>query len=88
MSKSGEMFLKMQEENMFSCAGDIDSEYTIQDAINNIKSPKVIAIGKDIDGFNCVITGDSPKEVYKLAKDNFVLEGLEVFIPHKYIYNK
>lgn len=88
MSKSGEMFLKMQEENMFSYTGDIDSEYTIQDAINNIKSPKVIAIGKDIYGFNCVITGDSPKEVYKLAKENSVLEGLEVFIPHKYIYNK
>ena len=88
MSKSGEMFLKMQEENMFSSAGDLDSEYTIEDAIRSIKSPKVIAIGKDIDGFNCVITGDSPKEVYKLAKENSVLEGLEVFIPHKYIYNK
>ena len=75
----------MQEEQ--SCLENISNEYTYRDWIKKLKSPKVIATGKNIEGYSCVIYGDSPKEVYQLAKENHVIHDLILTIPHKHIFN-
>jgi hypothetical protein len=87
MGKSGEYFMQMREEELLGLE-HIHDEYTYKDWINNLKSPKVIATGKDGFGFDCLITGDSPKEVYELAKQHGVTYDFNLVIPHKHIFNK
>lgn len=87
MSKSGELFMQMREEELLGLEY-IQDEYTYKNWINNLKSPKVIAIGKDFEGFDCFISGDSPKEVYELAKVNGIVYDFVIMIPEKHIFKK
>jgi hypothetical protein len=87
MGKSGEYFMQMREEELLGLE-HIQDEYTYKDWINNLKSPKVVATGKDGFGFDYLVTGDSPKEVYELAKEHGVTYDFNLVIPHKHIFNK
>jgi hypothetical protein len=87
MGKSSELFMQMREEELIGLEY-IQDEYTYKDWIYNLKSPKVIAIGKNHEGFICFISGDSPQEVYELAKEHDILNGLELTVPQKHIFKK
>jgi hypothetical protein len=87
MGKSGEKFMQMREEELLGLE-HIQDEYTYKDWITNIKSPKVVAVCKDHHGFDYFISGDSPKEVYELAKEHGVTYDFNLVIPHKHIFNK
>lgn len=87
MGKSSEYFMQIREDELYGLE-HIQNEYTYKEWIENLKSPKVIAIGKDIDGFVCFISGDTPQEVYALAKEHNVLNGFEITIPQKHIFKK
>jgi hypothetical protein len=87
MGKSGEKFMQMREEELLGIE-HIGDEYTYKEWIHNLKTPRVIAIGKNEEGFVCFISGDSPQEVYDLAKEHKVLNGLELTIPQKHIFKE
>lgn len=78
--------MQLQEEELVGLEY-IQDEYSYKDWINNLKSPKVIGIGKDKDGFVCFLSGDTPHEIYELAKTNSV-KNLELTIPQKHIFKK
>jgi hypothetical protein len=84
MGKSSQLFMQMREEELLGLE-HIDDEYTYKQWINNLKSPKTIGIGKDQDEFVCYISGDSPKEIYDLAKEHNI-KDLEIIIPEKHIF--
>lgn len=86
MGKSGEKFMQMREEELLALE-HIQDEYTYEEWISNLKSSKVIAIGKNVEGFVCLISGDSPQEVFDLAKENNIVD-LDLTIPQKHIFKK
>ena len=86
MGKSGEKFMQMREEELVGLE-HIVNEYTYKDWINTLKSPRVIAIGKNVEGFVCFISGDSPQEVFDLAKEHNVSD-FDLTIPQKHIFKK
>jgi hypothetical protein len=87
MGKSSEWFMQMREEELLGLE-HIQDEYTYKEWISNLKSPKVVGIGKNHEGFVCFISGDSPQEVHELAKQNNVLDSLQLYVPQKHIFNK
>lgn len=86
MGKSGEKFMQMREEELLALE-HIQDEYTYEEWISNLKSPKVIAIGKNAEGFVCLISGDSPQEVFDLAKEHNISD-FDLTIPQKHIFKK
>ena len=87
MGKSGEKFMQMREEEGVGLE-HINDEYTYKEWINNLRSPRVIGIGIDSEGFLCLINGDTPREVYELAKEHNVTKELHITVPQRHIFNK
>jgi hypothetical protein len=87
MGKSSEKFMQMREQEGVGLE-HIDDEYTYKEWINNLRSPRVIGIGVDSEGFLCLISGDTPREVFELAKMHEITDKLHVTVPQRYIFNK
>ena len=87
MSKSNAQFMQMREGELLGLE-HIDDEYTYKEWINNLKSPKVIGIGVDNEGFLCLISGDTPREVFDLAKEHNITKELHLTVPQRHIFNK
>jgi hypothetical protein len=84
MSKSGELFMRMREQALGS--EQIDYQYLFEKSMESIKSPQVVAIGKDLDEVTYFISGDTPEEVYQLAKENKVINNLIIVTPDKHLF--
>jgi hypothetical protein len=87
MGKSSEYFMQIREEELLGLE-HIENEYTYKDWIKNLKSPKVIAVARNSEGFMCLIQGDTPQEVYELAKEAGVTKEFDIVIPEKFIFKK
>ncbi len=84
MGQSSKLFMEMREEEFG--LEYIQNEYTYKEWINNLKSPKVIAIGKNTKGVVCFISGDSVTDIGVLAKEHNVLDDLQIIFPEKHIF--
>ena len=84
MGKSSELFMQMREEEFG--LEHIPDEYTQKEWIVKLKSPRIIGIGKNIEGLVCFINGDSVTDIGVLAKEHGVLDDLQIFFPQKYIF--
>lgn len=85
MGKSSELFMQMREQEVPALEYN-DDEHIYKEWITNLKSPAIVAIGKDVDGFNCFLSGDSANEVYELAKEHGVIYDLIIISPNKHIF--
>ena len=84
MGKSKELFMQMVQEE--PCLEHIENEYTYKDWIKNIQKFIVIGVGKDKQGFKCIVHGETPKEVYELALKHNINREFELIMPYKHIF--